>query len=830
MKKLLWLLWICCEIAVAAAVPVPEAKVYALGGAEVSIYRVGGDGKRTLLWRERSADGGDLREVGAFDLHRSLLDPRGLYLIEVRGGRMCDGDLDGRIDPHPAPNRALLRLLADGATIKALPRVIVSFVSEVLYERVAARMRRRGDPDTVVGLLDREAKEILRRDLSGDGTITAADAACFLPTRDRGALRAVYATQYVRLASFFRRHRPILPNLSETIAVIPWRLLGGRADEVRSDRNATTVLIRQGTHVALYDLHDPRHPTRLAERNVSGDRGCIRMGFDRLEGRIDCLGDEALRSFAIGAQSAQAAQFLVRNPSDEAGLDDFAMIENRILLLGEGKLRLLDRRSLQPLDRVDLRPDSEGSRQLYAQPCGRVIAVLRQGVGVELFTLRNDRLRRLGTIPGDGITDVALLGEGKRMVLVDDAQGLLLYDLSDPAHPRLLDRFKERWKWGHYGEWRIETSGDRLAVKTGVGKVALFSLANARFEPIGEMTIEDPIDSDDPFALGSNGRRLLLYGKKGIEVIDTSLIERRVYSLGESVCGTPLSSLVRLGPSTAYGIDTTRIDRIDLRDLTHPRCEVTYEGDPGDDDLADIAVDASGKRLYLADQNQGVRVFQIRGTKLQELEIFGSAQGASTVISLGDDLLLVGEENPGSVALYRIERDAKNLRLHRLDRWRLGEEDGVTVFRFDPNHRRFYAATERSGILIGRVAGRKKITKLGRIEVEANDLLLTRDGGSIAATRDGVHLYDLHGARPRVAGMIPLKDNALSLAIDRHARLLFVGTVHGVSIFDLRTLRRLGRYPIGEVRSIVPLPGQNAALIGGIDDGVSVLDLSLVRE
>ncbi len=815
----------------------PSAKVYALAGAKVSIERLGPFGKRNLLWRSRTQGGKTLKEIGRFDLRRKDLDPQGLYLIEVRGGKLLDADLDGRIDRHPAPNRATLRLVARGSTLKRLPRILVTFTSELLYERVAARLRRLRDPAQVGSLLDREAAKILRKDLDGDGRITAADIALFMPTRDREALWPIYAKQYPKLAAFYQRHRPILPNLSEVLFEIPWQSFG--VENIRRikllDHERKALLLHDG-NLTLYDLHDPGTPHPIFTWQISRDDDApLRYDADWTEKRIYLLDDMTFRVLRMDREGTELARFESAHPTN-GRMDDFALSKDRIFLLVDGGITVVDRPTLKKLSRIDLKlPISGETEAIRVRRDGRLLLVNWGGNWLKAFRVREDRITELSTIREDtDVKDFSFVEKGRKLVLIDSEKGIMLYDLGDPIHPKLLNKLDSV---STSDDAEIRGSGTTVAFHSDSpwadSKVLLFTVAGKRLEAIGEVQLSQGDDgkSDRIVTLENGGRRICLAGGKGIKAIDTTLIDWRLFARSFTLDGEAIDTFVTTADGHAYGIERAAnwIAAIDFHDLSQLRETGAYAGE-SDDDFYSIVAGPRPGMLTLGDQNQGIRLFRIEGSTLIEIPGELMENGVGLVRFVDRHHLLVedgvGSPDTEALALYRIRWKGKKVSFRRLGRIPL---PGIVQIRYDAHRRLAYVATEKEGVVIARVTGKGTIERIGTVDQTANDLRLGNDR-LFVASKDGVRIYSHPGRHPRLEAFIPLPETALSLALDARKDRLFVGTMSGLYVYDLQTRHRLARYPVGRISDIHLLPGKNATLISGLAAGVMAIDLSLLED
>jgi len=163
-----------------------------LADATVEIYKVEDDGSLTLLWTETTSSGQTLEEIGKFNTHANELEDDTLYLYKVIGGQDWDADDDGVMDDSPTENKGKIRLIAKGSDIKQAGEDLkVSFVSEIVYEKVAKYLKYNYDKATFEQKLAEVIQPVVD-DINGDGVVNILDVALFDPVEHKDRLKGIY--------------------------------------------------------------------------------------------------------------------------------------------------------------------------------------------------------------------------------------------------------------------------------------------------------------------------------------------------------------------------------------------------------------------------------------------------------------------------------------------------------------------------------------------------------------------------------------------------------------------------------------------------------------
>ncbi len=118
----------------------------------------------------------NLDVVGVFDAHIKELDPNKYYLYRAKGGDDWDYDDDGKIDGHATPNKGTINLIIKGEDVEDYLHVTAA--SEIIFRKLGCDAI---DKDT----LDKLAKDLVQKDLNGDGKIDSKDVANYDPVKDK---------------------------------------------------------------------------------------------------------------------------------------------------------------------------------------------------------------------------------------------------------------------------------------------------------------------------------------------------------------------------------------------------------------------------------------------------------------------------------------------------------------------------------------------------------------------------------------------------------------------------------------------------------------------
>ena len=158
------------------------AELGRLANAVVKIYELGeGDTVCTLSnpkWDNigTSGEDSDLDKIGLFDNHKDDLDPAKYYLYRVTGGVDWDVDDDGVKDATGTPNRGTFNLVLKGEDIEDDLRVTAA--SEILFRKLGCNPVNKDDLDSL-------SKDLVQKDLNGDGKIDSKDVGKYNPVEDK---------------------------------------------------------------------------------------------------------------------------------------------------------------------------------------------------------------------------------------------------------------------------------------------------------------------------------------------------------------------------------------------------------------------------------------------------------------------------------------------------------------------------------------------------------------------------------------------------------------------------------------------------------------------
>jgi hypothetical protein len=181
------------------------AAVGRIAGGAVNLYDYETlDGERPKpLATTVTEKGKTLNQTGGITLPYGSIEPHRLYILTVEGGENHDFDSDGQRDAVPTPNRGRFHLLATGEAILK-EKVQITILSELIYRRLATRLKAGYDALNITGTLESLASTYLNGDIDGDGRIGYSDI----------------------LAFDYRIHKPLLQQ--------PWEYFQSRIDRLHA--------------------------------------------------------------------------------------------------------------------------------------------------------------------------------------------------------------------------------------------------------------------------------------------------------------------------------------------------------------------------------------------------------------------------------------------------------------------------------------------------------------------------------------------------------------------------------------------------------------------
>ena len=159
-----------------------------VAGATVKIFELDNK-KKTLKWTETTSGDASskLNEMGVFNSHSNDMDLNKIYIFEVSGGKDWDADDNGVKDGSPVVNNGSFRLVTKGGwcyTCKG-DAIKITYASEmqarILDEKIKNGTLTEND-------IKNSVKQILSKDIDGDGKIDGRDMLLYEPTKDKDKL------------------------------------------------------------------------------------------------------------------------------------------------------------------------------------------------------------------------------------------------------------------------------------------------------------------------------------------------------------------------------------------------------------------------------------------------------------------------------------------------------------------------------------------------------------------------------------------------------------------------------------------------------------------
>ena len=241
------------------------------------------------------------------------------------------------------------------------------------------------------------------------------------------------------------------------------------------------------------------------------------------------------------------------------------------------------------------------------------------------------------------VNDVKIRADGRLGVLTqegdpDDLNGVTFFDLSDPAHPQVVSRFTEGLSAGVHNAW-LEGNYAYLALDPYDNGLRILDISDPSSPQVvasfygGSSLLHDVYVRD--------GLAFLSHWDAGLIILDvgngmaggspTNPVEvSRLQDLGgqtHNVWYWPEAGYAFVGEEQfGFSTDPSGIMRVvDLRDITRPREVATYEV-PGATSH-NYWMDEDDATLYLAWYERGLRILDVSGELMGQLELQGRETG-----------------------------------------------------------------------------------------------------------------------------------------------------------------------------------------------------------
>ncbi|WP_433795874.1 WD40 repeat domain-containing serine/threonine-protein kinase [Actinoplanes sp. CA-252034] len=462
---------------------------------------------------------------------------------------------------------------------------------------------------------------------------------------------------------------------------------------------------------------------------------------------------------------------------------------------------------------------TRGGARLSAD--GRLLAGVAEG---ELLTVwaADGTPQRLSVITdADAVINLAFSPDGRRLAAATVSDGVRLYDLADPARPRLMSTFAA--DGGTATTVAFDRAGTLLAVGSEQRTVGLWSVADpARPQPVRTLRRDGGWISSIDFT--PDGNRLLTAGWQGAarsaalwRVAPFAPVRRsRLDAAPDPI------RLVGLSPADVLVVTALGGEQVELWDLRDPgrpaRARPAFRSSGASrirmgttllyangavHDLSGAeprrllegVVDADPDRGLAAVLRDGERVLVYRvaaGTEPVALAEIPAAYVASIVFDQVTGDLVVADDNGGAESALTVwdltvpgtpRRAAVQAAQGGVQAL---EARGGTVVTVDRNVVAWTAGTVRSAPRPGnRVAG------VGAVTLSADGTLLAITG------RSGTELWSLPpGADPLLVAVLP--GDPTSAAFSPRGPLLAVGDPGGTTIWDVSALQMTLRDPRAE--------------------------------
>jgi len=133
-----------------------------------------------------------------------LKDER-FYLYEVSSGYDYDADDDGVIDESPTPNEGVFHLLVLGSHLKVMKQANVTVISELVYQKLLSSLRLK--KSEILLKMKTTAREIIEKDINGDGFVGIEDILRYNPILDKNRLYKEYQDKIMKIIDDILKNR-----------------------------------------------------------------------------------------------------------------------------------------------------------------------------------------------------------------------------------------------------------------------------------------------------------------------------------------------------------------------------------------------------------------------------------------------------------------------------------------------------------------------------------------------------------------------------------------------------------------------------------------------
>ena len=578
------------------------------------------------------------------------------YLVQITGGCNFDADMDGVREEQGVRNKSVFRAIIKGEWIKSGATPVVSLVSEIAYEKLAAFIKYHFHPLGFEQEMQKVAKDIFVADISGNGIIDFRDTLLFEEDIHKDALTNVYKSNLSNMygalkdgkyPSFFMR------SIYQDFPFTAYDLLvdGNHLYTCNYNKLIVVDIAHAGNERVLKQINLPSKGYSLLK---SGDRIFIGgMGkifvvnvqndqvttFTGTSGRYEDLAFDAAgvlfalsnygnRLERIDLQNGTISQAIPLTQAKEIAIKTFNGIEYAFIANGSTGLTIL---RLTPTQNVTTNPKirwdiplggkAEG---LFIQGNYIFIAAGKAGLKVVDFASKSV----IGSLPPYFYsTDIWV--DGNIAYLTDQVGGLRMVDIANISHMRYLG-FIDTWQYPN----------EVIVIARDNKKIAVVVDRDVR---LSFMDVTNPYYMDFQVAALVN----TVTPQGGCTVVD-HLVRRGniLYSAGkDEVCSFIINQRATL----------TLLDRVSLNDLSM--------------DFRDLLVVNSREELYALDWKKGLVKVNISNPAQMTAFIMSNAGGPfqnakSMVLSHDESYIFIGDRRGiHDIRIYSIPPSVKEVSL-----------------------------------------------------------------------------------------------------------------------------------------------------------------------
>ncbi len=783
-----------------------NARLGALGGATVRIYRFESDSNKTLIWQEKSSENFKLEKIGLFDTHADKLNSNALYLIELSGGEDFDKNNNGIKDSNNSQNSGILRAIVTRDDLTNLAQNLnITALSEIIYEEALPILKKNYSKEALLSTRDSIATSFLK-DINGDGVVDYSDILLFNPARDQSKLLGELHNNYNRYADIIRDGKIPILNSSAKVANIPTY---GFARDITQNSDGTKLYIADGkSGITIIDKATNRVISNIKTKDFARH---ITLSTDE---SLAYVADSKAGLTVVDIANKQIVANIPTYDLNSTGDHDARYI---LMAQDESKLYLAASKSgVLSFDISNPRAprlvgayDSQDiAYNMKLSNDEKVLFIADGKTGlIAIDTESNSTLGIFNTY--GNANGVTLSKDESKAYIADGYKGLVIVNISDPTNINYLEHIDTPDFATAVKLNKNETKAYIADRKSNIQIVNLesdtHSIIKSLSTPYRTYAIMLTESEDSLYAAtGSNGVELItLHTLPNPLIVNTIASDYKAYR-------------VLLKDNTEYTAQgKAGLQIVDIKDIYNPQIKSTFDTNGF---TMDIAID--GNTTYLADGYKGVKKLDTSDPENPVLIDDFDTNGFTSSLQLvpNSNLLIISDGTRG-IKLF----DKYTLTL--LDTLLPSEKPlDITVTK---DGKTAYAALGKGGVMVIEIET-DSLKQKSIIETENYIKHITLDNDRAYLSGADSKLLILNLANSSITKSISVGDFAYSATVDS-GYIYVANAKDGLIMLDKKGDHQLGKINCqGAVRDIAIKDG--ALFVASSERGVAIIDTTLLHQ